>query len=69
VPGHHIKVIDQIARLLNDETIVDAGNVMRSKRNAGFYEGGTEVTVKECKEYLAFTEDVLRRAKKMIQRP
>lgn len=67
VPGHHIKLIEQVGRLLKDETIVDVGNVMRSKRNTDFYQGGTEVTVKECKEYLAFTETVLERVKKVIR--
>ena len=68
VPGHHIKIIDQMGRLLKDEEIVNAGNVMRSKRNKGFYGGGTEVTAKECREYLAFTEKILRKTKKIIQK-
>lgn len=67
VPGHHIKIIEQMGRILKDETIVDAGNAMRSKRNTDFYQGGTEVTAKECKEYLAFTETVLERVKKLIR--
>ena len=67
VPGHHMKIIDQIGRLLKDEEIVNAGNVMRSKRNKGFYGGGTGVTAKECREYLTFVEKVLKRIKKIIQ--
>lgn len=67
VPGHHIKIIEQTGKLLNDETIIDVGNAMRSRRNADFYEGGAEVTAKECKEYLAFTETVLVRIKKVIR--
>lgn len=67
-PGHHIKIIDQMGRLLKDEEIVNAGNVMRSKRNKGFYGGGAEVTGKECGEYLALTEKVLKRVKKEFRK-
>lgn len=66
VPGHHIKIIDQMGRILKDEEIINAGNVMRSKRNKGFYGGGAEVTAKECGEYLKFTEKALKKVKKII---
>ncbi len=67
LPGHHIKIIEQMGRLLRDDSIVDAGNMMRSKRNMDLYEGGTEVTAKECSEYLTFTERVLKRVKKNLE--
>ena len=67
-PGHHIKIIDQMGRLLKDEEIVNVGNVMRSKRNKGFYGGGAEATAKECREYLAFAEKILKKTKKIIQK-
>jgi hypothetical protein len=44
LPGHHIKIIEQMGRLLRDDSIVDVGNMMRSKRNMDLYEGGTEIT-------------------------
>jgi len=40
VPGHHVKIIEKMAEILNDDTIEDVGNVMRSKRNMDFYSGG-----------------------------
>lgn len=58
VPGHHIMTIDKMSEILKDETINDIGNVMRSKRNVGLYGGGIEITVKECKEYIKFVENV-----------
>lgn len=66
VPGHHVKIIEQLGRLLGDDSILDAGNVMRTKRNTDFYEGGIEVTATECREYLMFTEAVLMRIRKII---
>lgn len=66
VPGHHVKIIYQLSELLNNESINDVGNFMRSKRNTGFYEGGSEISLKECKEYLAFTEKVLIEVKEII---
>jgi len=56
VPGHHVKIIEKMAEILNDDMVDDIGNVMRSKRNMDFYGGGTEVTEKECNEYLHFVE-------------
>lgn len=66
VPGHHIKIIEQISSYLKDEETADVGNLMRSKRNAEFYGGGAEITVKECKQYLNFVQEVLIRIKKII---
>ena len=60
VPGHHVKIIEKIAEILNDDTIEDVGNVMRSKRNMDFYRGGIEITEKECTEYIQFVDGVLR---------
>ena len=67
VPGHHIKIIEKLAQLLSDETITDMANVMRSKRNLDLYSGGVVVTEKECREYLAFAEKVVLKAKKLLQ--
>jgi len=66
VPGHHVKIIEKMAEILNDDTIEDVGNVMRSKRNIDFYGGGTEVTEKECTEYIQFVDDVLARIKNIL---
>jgi len=66
VPGHHSKIIEQISRILKDNSIMTIGNLMRSKRNLDFYAGGVEVTEKECKEFMEFTEKVLSKIEKII---
>ena len=66
LPGHHIKIIDALARILKDESINDVGNAMRSKRNLDMYSGGMEITEKECREYLDFAARVLSRVKIIV---
>lgn len=67
VPGHHIKLVEKIAEILEDDSIADMGNLMRSKRNLDLYSGGIEVTEKECHEYIKFVEDVVAKIGKAIQ--
>lgn len=66
LPGHHIKLIEKVSDILEDEAINDIGNLMRSKRNLDLYAGGVEVTEKECREYLVFLDGVLTRIKAII---
>ena len=66
VPGHHFKIIDKMAQILKDDSIMTMGNIMRSKRNLDFYGGGVEVTEKECCEFIEFTEKVLTKIKGII---
>ena len=66
VPGHHVKIIDKVAQILDDDTVSDIGNIMRSKRNLDLYAGGIEVTEKECKEYILYVEKILAKIKKVI---
>lgn len=66
VPGHHVKIIEVIARILEDDVIADLGNIMRSKINLDLYAGGIEVTEKECREYIGIVEKVLLKVKKII---
>jgi len=61
VPGHHIKIVESLSRLLKDEEIRIIGDQMREKRNVGFYLGGTAVTEKECGEYLEFVGRIIQR--------
>lgn len=67
VPGHHIKIIDEMAVILKDKTIADMGHLMRSKRNLDFYSGGIEVTSKECQEYVEFVSLTLDKIKAVIK--
>lgn len=68
IPGHHQIIIDTMAKILNDETIADIGNVMRSKRNTDLYAGGIEVTEKESSTYLVFVEGVIVKIQNIIHR-
>jgi len=68
VVGHHIKILEKLGEILKDNSVIDIGNIMRSKRNLDFYGGGIEVTEKECREYINFVEDVLSGVKKIILR-
>ena len=58
VPGHHVKILEKMSELLKDEDIMTIGNIMRSKRNRDLYDGGIEVTEKECNDFVEFTEKV-----------
>ena len=68
VPGHHIKIIEKTAQILNDKEIEDIGNSMRSKRNLDFYAGGIEVTEKECREFISFVEKILSKIMETISK-
>lgn len=62
-PGHHIKILEKMSQILDDPLIADIGNVMRTKRNLDFYDGGAVVTAKECMEYIGFVIEVLEKIK------
>jgi len=66
--GHHVKIIEKLADLLADEGISALGNLMRSKRNTDLYDGGIEVTSKECKEYINFVESILDKVERSVKR-
>jgi len=68
VPGHHVKIIEQMARILGDDSVADIGNVMRSKRNIDLYAGGIEVTEKETREYIEFVNTVIAKVKKLLSK-
>ena len=65
--GHHVKIIEKLAELLADDGISALGNLMRSKRNSDLYDGGIEVTTKECREYINFVENILDRVALMTK--
>ena len=65
-PGHHIKILEKIREILNDEKILVIGNVMRMKRNLDFYSGGEVISEKEAKEYLEFVQAVIKKIENQI---
>lgn len=68
VPGHHMKLIDILAEMLEDQNIADIGHVIRSKRNIDLYSGGTDVTKKECSEFLEFVTSIIIKIEKVIMK-
>jgi len=68
VPGHQVKIIQILAQLLDDKSIEDLGNVMRTKRNQDFYGGGVEITEKECRSYINFVEGVVAKVGGLIKK-
>ena len=69
IPGHHIKLIEKLTELLGDQAISDLGNAMRQKRNVDLYAGGTDITAKECAEYLDFVEGVFLKVSEKMGLP
>lgn len=65
-PGHHVKIIEKMAILLGDESVMTIGNTMRMKRNEDFYGGGIFVSEKESSEYLNFVEKIVQKIKTII---
>ena len=68
IPGHHIKVIDKMAEILNDESVALVGHVMRKKRNLDLYGGGEYISKKEADKH-CFTVSLLmpRRLEKLVK--
>lgn len=66
IPGHHIKVLEKTAEILDNEDINTIGNVMRMKRNKDLYTGGETVSEKEAEEYYQFVEQILEDAAQIL---
>lgn len=65
--GHHIKILEKLSQILDDENIIILGDKMRKKRNLDLYEGGTIISHKEAKDYLNFTKETIRKAEKHLK--
>ena len=64
--GHHIKILEKMSDVLEDEALLTLGNAMRTKRNLDFYSGGEIITEKEATEYLAFVTGVIKEIEKRL---
>lgn len=67
VAGHHVKIIEKMAEILKDETVLAVGNAMRSKRNEDFYGGGIFISEKESAEYLEYVKGILVKVELLIK--
>ena len=63
IPGHHVKILQNMSELLQDKDILTIGDVMRTKRNYDFYSAGGLITEKEADDYLEFVEGVIHKVK------
>ena len=67
IPGHHVKILEKMSQLLQDEDILIIGDAMRSKRNYDFYHGGDFlITEKEADDYLKFVQKVIEQIKSVL---
>jgi hypothetical protein len=60
--GHHVKILEKLNQLLQDEDILVLGNKMRQERNFNLYDGGFFVGEKDSREYLDFIKGVFKKA-------
>jgi len=67
VVGHHVKIIEKMAEILKDETVLAVGNAMRTKRNEDFYGGGIFISEKESSEYLEYVKSILGKVRLFIK--
>lgn len=65
--GHHIKILEKLSQILNDENIEIIGDRMRKKRNLDLYEGGTIISQKEAEDCLIFTKRVIKEAEEYLK--
>jgi L-lactate utilization protein LutC len=66
IPGHHIKILEELSRILSNPDISIMGNRMRKKRNQDLYSGGEFISKKEADESVEFVESVLLAVKKQL---
>jgi len=66
MPGHHVKILEKMGEILDDEDITAIGNAMRMKRNTDLYGGGAIIGEKEAADYLKFVQIIIEKAKKII---
>ncbi len=61
VAGHHIKILEKLSQLLEDEDVTVLGNKMRQERNVNLYDGGFFVGEKDSLGYLKFVKSTFKK--------
>lgn len=64
--GHHIKILEKMALILNDQDISTIGNKMRRNRNYDLYGGGVLISEKEAEEYKNWLKTVFIKAENYL---
>lgn len=58
-PGHHIKIIESLSKLMKDEDIVIIGDKMRKDRNIDFYEPAGTILKDDVAVFMSFIKDLI----------
>lgn len=66
--GHHVKILEMLSRILNDEEILILGDAMRKKRNLDLYGEGIFISQKEARDYLNFLTKVFKKAREYLKK-
>ncbi|EKE20517.1 MAG: hypothetical protein ACD_7C00542G0002 [uncultured bacterium] len=66
--GHHIKILEQTALILNDENITAYGNQMRKTRNSELYDGTMSITKKQTDAYFHFVEKTFKQSEPIFKK-
>lgn len=64
--GHHIKILEKMALILDDRDISIIGNKMRVDRNYDLYGGGVLISEKEASEYRQWLKEIFLKTEKYI---
>lgn len=64
--GHHIALIEEMAKFLKDKEIEIIAQEMRSKRNRDLYDGGILISQKDTEMYLKFIADLVKKIEKYL---
>ena len=60
-PGHHIKILEALSNITQNEEIAIIGNNMRKNRNLDIYSFSAIITKEETLEYLIFVKKILKK--------
>lgn len=64
--GHHIRIINSLAIIMEDEDIDGHGNSMRKTRNTELYDGGIIISEKQSKAYLKFVGKIFLKSEQFF---
>jgi len=59
-PGHHQKILEALAKILDDENVLLVGDKMRRDRNADLYDSTGRYNDKEVGEYFDFIDGIVK---------
>jgi hypothetical protein len=65
--GHHIKILEKLSEVLDDEKIKIVGDAMRKKRNVDLYGEGIILSKKEVKDYFDFVKGIFKKTEKYLK--